>query len=109
MQINGFFISAPAVLRLCLSVQLLMHLSHTWSSKRLKRSFKRYFTTTFTYNRILIYDRTCVKPDGNIVALITSSMLLIETNVTTLNFTVRNLFMLCHDFKSFFFRQFLPA
>jgi len=36
-------------------------------------------TTSFTYNRILIYDRTWVKPDGNVAASVTSSVLLIET------------------------------
>lgn len=102
LKVCMFFISAPAVLRLCLSVQLLMDLSHIWSSKRLKRSSKRYLTTSFTYNRILIYGRTCVKPDGNILASIISLVLLIETDVTALNFAVSEIFLCCAMILNYF-------
>uniref|UniRef100_A0A8D2M9K4 propanoyl-CoA C-acyltransferase n=1 Tax=Zonotrichia albicollis TaxID=44394 RepID=A0A8D2M9K4_ZONAL len=80
--------TATAVLQLCLSVQLLMDLKHTWSSKRLKRSSKRYLATSFTYNRILIDNRKCVKPVGNVLATTTSSGLLIETSATDLDFVI---------------------
>lgn len=83
---NGVFVSVMTVLQLCLSVQLWMDLKHTWSSKRLKRGSKRYLTTSFTYNRILLDSRMCVKPVGNVLASITSSELLIETNAIDLDF-----------------------
>lgn len=59
-------------------------------------------TTSFTYNRILIYGRTCVKPDENILASIISLVLFIETDVTALNFAVSEIFLCCAMILNYF-------